>query len=42
MKKDNKIQLHAEILINKIHYIRGFKVVLDKDLANLYGVETRL
>ena len=42
MEKDNEIKLHAEILINKIHYIRGFKAILDKDLANLYGVETRL
>ncbi|UKT63198.1 ORF6N domain-containing protein [Pedobacter mucosus] len=29
------------ILINKIYEIRGFKVMLDSDLAELYGVETK-
>jgi hypothetical protein len=30
-----------EIILNKIYYIRGQKVMLDSDLAELYGVETR-
>ncbi len=30
-----------EVVINKIHYIRGQKVMLDKDLAELYGVNTK-
>ena len=30
-----------EIIMNKIYYIRGQKVMLDSDLAELYGVETR-
>ena len=30
-----------EIVTNKIHYIRGHKVMLDSDLAELYGVETK-
>lgn len=30
-----------EIVISKIYYIRGQKVMLDSDLAELYGVETR-
>jgi hypothetical protein len=30
-----------EIVINKIYLIRGEKVMLDSDLAELYGVETR-
>jgi hypothetical protein len=30
-----------EIVISKIYLIRGTKVMLDKDLAELYGVETR-
>jgi len=30
------------ILVNKIHQIRGIKVMLDRDLAELYGVETRV
>lgn len=30
-----------DILINKIHVIRDQKVMLDSDLAELYGVETK-
>src|ERR1700744_2359190 len=30
-----------EMIMNKIFYIRGQKVMLDSDLAELYGVETR-
>jgi len=30
-----------EVLINKIYLIRGQKVMLDSDLAELYGVETK-
>ncbi len=30
-----------EIIISKIYFIRGQKVMLDKDLAELYGVETK-
>jgi ORF6N domain len=29
-----------ELIENKIHVIRGQKVMLDRDLAELYGVET--
>lgn len=29
-----------EIVMNKIYFIRGLKVMLDKDLAELYGVTT--
>ena len=31
----------VEIVHNKIFIIRGYKVMLDRDLAELYGVETR-
>ena len=31
-----------ENLINKIIFLRGHKVMLDSDLAELYGVETRI
>jgi ORF6N domain len=31
-----------EIVENKIYLIRGYRVMLDKDLARLYGVETRV
>lgn len=33
--------LSEDIIISKIYFIRGQKVMLDKDLAELYGVETR-
>lgn len=32
----------AEVIEQKIYLIRGQKVMLDKDLAALYGVETRV
>lgn len=31
-----------DTVINKIYEIRGLKVMLDSDLAELYGVETRV
>jgi hypothetical protein len=31
-----------EIVENKIYLIKGYRVMLDKDLARLYGVETRV
>jgi hypothetical protein len=34
--------ISEEIIINKIYYIRQQKVMLDADLAELYGVETRV
>ena len=30
-----------EVIENKIYFIRGRKVMLDSDLADLYGVETK-
>lgn len=35
------ITIPDEIIINKIYVVRGQKVMLDRDLAELYGVETR-
>jgi len=37
----NKITIPDEVIINKIYVIRGQKVMLDRDLAELYGVETK-
>lgn len=37
---NNTQVIPVEIIENKILLIRGQKVLLDKDLANLYGVET--
>jgi len=42
-KAKRSIALEDEIVMNKIYYIRKQKVMLDRDLAQLYGVQpTRL
>lgn len=41
MKKDSNL-VPIQIIENKIYLIRGVKVMLDSDLAFLYGVETRV
>ena len=41
MEKANLTTLPDEVLLNKIYMIRGQKVMLDSDLAELYGVETK-
>ena len=41
MAKSKALIIPDEIVMNKIYYIRGQKVMLDSDLAELYGVETR-
>ncbi len=41
MKKENNIIIPEEVVMSKIYVIRNEKVMLDKDLAELYGVETR-
>lgn len=40
-KKTDDIQVSQEVLMSKIHEIRGQKVMLDSDLAELYGVATK-
>lgn len=40
-KKNTDITIPDEIIMNKIYLIREHKVMLDKDLAELYGVETK-
>lgn len=39
--KQNQIVLPDEVITSKIYIIRGEKVMLDRDLAELYGVETK-
>jgi len=39
---DSKHILSEETIANTIYYIRNQKVMLDKDLATLYGIETRV
>ena len=40
--KDSKGLLPSQIIEQKIYLIRGQKVMLDRDLSQLYGVETRV
>ncbi len=39
---NNELQLSEELISNKIYFIRNQKVMLDRDLAELYGIETRV
>ncbi len=41
-KKSDKQIIPNEIVVNKIYIIRGMKVMLDRDLAALYEVETKV
>ena len=41
-KEKKSITLADEAVISKIYYIRQQKVMLDRDLAELYGVETKV
>lgn len=42
MSKQNiSLTVPDEIIMNKIYFFRGHKVMIDKDLAELYKVETR-
>jgi hypothetical protein len=38
---NTEIKLSEELVSNKIYYIRNQKVMLDRDLALLYGMETK-
>ena len=40
-KRKLQLQLADEIVMNKIYLIRNRKVMIDKDLAELFGVETK-
>jgi hypothetical protein len=42
MKEDLPVGLPDEFVLEKIYIIRDKKVMLDKDLAELYGVETKV
>ena len=39
--KNSVMIIPDEVVMNKIYFIRGHKVMLDSDLAELYGVETK-
>lgn len=38
--KDNELMLEEELIKDRIYFIRGKQVMLDNDLAKLYGVTT--
>ena len=40
-KKETLIMVPDELIMSKIYFIRGQKVMLDRDLADLYQVETK-
>jgi hypothetical protein len=40
-KTDGRVVLPAEVVETRIFVLRGHRVILDRDLAELYGVETR-
>lgn len=40
-KQDSQIMIPDEVIMSKIYLIRGQKVILDRDLAELYEVETK-
>jgi phage regulator Rha-like protein len=41
MNENDAVMIPEEVIMNKIYLIRGRKVMLDMDLAELYGVETK-
>jgi len=41
MHDRNEMMIPEELIMSKIYLIRGMKVMLDMDLAELYGVETK-
>jgi hypothetical protein len=41
MTDKNEMMIPQEVIMSKIYLIRGVKVMLDKDLAELYEVETK-
>lgn len=40
-KNENIMMIPDEIVMSKIYFIRNHNVMLDRDLAELYGVETK-
>lgn len=41
-KSTQQIAVADEIIVNRIYVIRGQKVMIDRDLSELYGVETKV
>jgi hypothetical protein len=41
-KKELQMLVAEQKILNRIYVIRGEKVMLDRDLAEMYGVETKV
>jgi hypothetical protein len=41
-KKEIQALVVEQKILNRIHFVRGEKIMLDRDLAELYGIETRV
>jgi hypothetical protein len=41
MEKEQSILVPDDVILNKIYVIRGLKVMIDRDLADLYHVKTK-
>jgi len=39
---NNKVTIPEEVILSKIYLIRGLNVMIDRDLAKLYGVTTKV
>ena len=42
MRNNSQLMIPEEIIMDKIYLIREMKVILDYDLSEMYGVETRV
>jgi hypothetical protein len=42
MTKENQLIVPDEVIMSKIYFIRGQNVMIDRDLAEFYGVETKV
>jgi phage regulator Rha-like protein len=40
--KSSPVSIPDEVIMSKIYLIRGKKIMLDRDLAELYGIETKV
>ena len=40
-KSDNRTLIPDEVIMKKIYMFRGVKMMLDRDLADLYEIETK-
>lgn len=42
MPKEAKVIIPVDAIVSKIIHLRGERVLLDRDLAKMYGVDTRV